>query len=83
MSDGSPINFEHLEPVPLKYGHLGMICGFAFFHILNKLVTKYGTPKAAQREAWKWTSLFISWIHAVIAGIWATSWYAYLYYLTH
>ena len=72
-SEDSP--FEHLEPIPAKYGYTGMLLSIFFFQILNKIVSGYGPPKSMQTEVWKWKNLFVSWIHAVICGIWDLLWY--------
>lgn len=62
--------FEHLEPIPAKYGYTGVLLSVFFFQILNKIVSGYGPPKSMQTDVWKWKNLFVSWIHAIICGIW-------------
>ena len=59
------------ERIPPRYGMSAVLASMVFFQILNKLV---GTPKSIETEVWKWKNLFISWVHAVIIGVWDLTW---------
>ena len=66
--------FDHLEPIPAKYGYTGVLLTIFTFQMLNRLVASYGPPKSVQTDFWQWRNLFISWIHALVCGIWDLSW---------
>ncbi len=68
-------NFEHLEPIPVKYGYSLMLFAVFFFHIIHRIVGAIGPPKSVQTNPWKWKNLLISWVHAIIVGIWNLMWY--------
>ena len=68
--------WDSLEPVPVKYAYSGMILTVVFFQILNKIVGNGNGSNGSKIDAkfWKWKNLYISWIHAVIVGLWDISW---------
>lgn len=69
--------WEALEPVPTRYAYSGMILSVVFFQILNKIVgggATNQTTKISDFNFWKWKNLYISWIHAIIVGLWDISW---------
>ncbi|XP_064648656.1 TLC domain-containing protein 2-like [Lineus longissimus] len=66
-------NLTHTEPMDVRYGWYGMFGTILFFQVLNKLVTYVGSPSFVHNkpnEFWKFRNLFISWVHAFIAGTW-------------
>ncbi len=65
---------NQLQHFPAWHGYLGILFTFTFFQVLNKIVRVIGLPKSAKIDQWRWTNLFISWIHAVIAGTWNILW---------
>ena len=70
------VDYEHLEPIPASYGYAGIVLSVAFFQTLNQTVLRIGCPKAVGRENhWKWRNLVVSWMHALIVGIWDITWY--------
>lgn len=73
------VDYERLEPIPASYGCAGIVLSIAFFQTLNQTVLRGGCPKAVGRENyWKWRNLVVSWIHALIVGVWdITCFYRY------
>lgn len=73
------VDYEHLDPIPASYGYAGIVLSVAFFQTLNQTVLRIGCPKAVGRENhWKWRNLVVSWMHALIVGIWdITCFYRY------
>ena len=70
------VDYERLEPIPASYGCAGIVLSIAFFQTLNQTVLRGGCPKAVGRENyWKWRNLVVSWMHALIVGVWDISWY--------
>ena len=71
------VDYERLEPIPASYACAGIVLSIAFFQTLNQTVLRGGCPKAVGRENyWKWRNLVVSWMHALIVGVWDISWYA-------
>jgi len=70
------VDYERLEPIPASYGYAGIVLSVAFFQTLNQVVLRIGCPKAVGRENyWKWRNLVVSWMHALIVGVWDITWY--------
>ena len=70
------VDYERLEPIPASYGYAGIVLSVAFFQTLNQTVLRIGCPKAVGRENyWKWRNLVVSWMHALIVGVWDITWY--------
>jgi len=68
-------DYESLEPIAASYGCAGIVLSIAFFQTLNQTVMRIGSPKAVGRENyWKWRNLVVSWMHALIVGIWDITW---------
>ena len=73
MADTTP---EMLD-IPDQSAYFGagvMISSILFFLSLNLLVTVIGAPTYIRADFWKWRNLLISWIHALIVGIWDILW---------
>jgi len=76
MSKVVDYEYERLEPIPASYGCAGIVLSVAFFQTLNQTVLRVGSPKAVGRENyWKWRNLVVSWMHALIVGVWDITWY--------
>jgi len=70
------VDYERLEPIPASYGCAGIVLSIAFFQTLNQTLLRGGSPKAVGRDNyWKWRNLVVSWVHALIVGIWDITWY--------
>ncbi|PAA62921.1 hypothetical protein BOX15_Mlig025937g2 [Macrostomum lignano] len=70
--------------VSVKGGFCAALFTIAIFGLLNQILTVIGPPRIIvhraknQEELWKWKNLLLSWIHALIIGIWDLSCF-YLY----
>jgi len=63
--------YDALPPVPVKYGLSVIISSVIGFHILNEIVVKVGVPNTVEaKDTWKYRNLVISWIHALVVGVW-------------
>jgi hypothetical protein len=72
-------NLTNVEPIAIdvRYGYYGMFGTILFFQVLNKFVSYVGAPSFVHHrpnEFWKFRNLFISWVHAFIAGSWTLYW---------
>lgn len=65
--------------VKLWHGYSVFFSTIFFFHFLNYVVQRCGTPKSVRSDVdpWRWRNLFISWFHAAIVGTWDILWYVY------
>ena len=73
----SPVDFKYdeLKPIPVPYGYAGVILSALFFQVVCHFVGKLGKPKSVKdSDEWKWRNLVVSWIHAIIIGVWDLSW---------
>ena len=67
--------YDALPPVPVKYGLSVIISSVIGFHILNEIVVKVGVPNTVEaKDTWKYRNLVISWIHALVVGVWDLTW---------
>ena len=68
------VDYDRLEPIPASYGCAWVVLSIAFFQTLNQTVL---CPKAVgqNNNYWKWRNLVVSWLHAVIVGVWDITWY--------
>jgi len=74
------VDYERLEPIPASYGCAGIVLSIAFFQTVNQTVLRVGSPKAVGRDNyWKWRNLVVSWLHALIVGVWDITWYVAVY----
>lgn len=53
-----------------KYGLTVVVMSSILFYVLGR-VTQYLTPASACHVPWRWKNISVSFIHAVIVGIWA------------
>jgi len=76
MAISQVVDYERLEPIPASYGVAGIILSIAFFQTLNQTVLWIGCPRAVGRDNayWKWRNLGVSWVHALIVGVWDITW---------
>ena len=63
--------FGDLEPIPQFYGCFGVVATVAFFRGANVLVSKFNKPQGLTVEFWRFKNLYISWIHAIVTGLWS------------
>jgi len=79
MPETVDYEYERLEPIPASYGYAGIVLSVAFFQTLNQTVLRVGSPKAVGRDNyWKWRNTVVSWMHALIVGVWdITCFYRY------
>ena len=67
-------SFEHLEPIPFRYGLSAILSTVFFFQVLNKIIiSATGLNKNVtelSKQEWQRRNLLISWIHALIVSIW-------------
>lgn len=69
--------YKDLEPISRLHCLLGVGTSFIFFWCINIYLQWAGPPKnVGTKDIWKWKNIQISFIHAVIIGIWNLSWYA-------
>ncbi|XP_050410628.1 TLC domain-containing protein 2 [Patella vulgata] len=61
------------SPVDFWHGHYVMLLSMLFFHGVNSVVCRMGKPKSVKEDSWKWTNLVVSWVHALIVGVWDLS----------
>ncbi|KAL5016733.1 hypothetical protein ScPMuIL_006322 [Solemya velum] len=72
-SSGSMDPTNPRDHIQLKHGYYMMVSTMTFFHMLNWLIARCGTPKSVRLpgdEPWRWRNLLISWIHAFICSVW-------------
>lgn len=72
-------DYLELRPVSVYYGYCLAFASFLFFCLL-RVVACYATPDSINEvhEKWKWRNVLLSWIHAVLIGIWVlTCFYFY------
>ena len=70
--------YDELEPIPRHYGLSVMAFTTLTFFIINRIVHIFGPPKVIpQKDAWQWTNLFCSWLHALIIGTWDILWFVF------
>jgi len=75
--ESSPVDYEYerLEPIPVVYGYLGVAASALFFLFVNQILVWIGNPKSVkEKDEWKYRNLLVSWIHAVLIGVWDLSW---------
>ena len=68
----TPLNVH--EEIESRYAYIGVFLSAVAFQIANQILIITGPPKSVQTEEWKFRNLFISWIHALIIGIWDILW---------
>jgi hypothetical protein len=77
VDENVPVEYEYdrLEPVPVVYGYVGVAVSVLFFQAVNQVVVRVSRPKSVvEEDYWKWRNLLVSWIHAVVIGVWDLSW---------
>ena len=62
--------FDPHDKVDLQYGYIVLFASIFAFGLLNIIVTKVGKPNVVKVDPWRWNTIFISWIHGLISGIW-------------
>ena len=68
----TPVNFG--SEIDSRYAYIGVLASAVAFQIANQILIVVGPPKSVQTDEWKFRNLFISWIHALIVGIWDILW---------
>ena len=68
-------SFNVHEEIESRYAYTGVFLSAVAFQIANQILIITGPPKSVETEEWKFRNLFISWVHALIVGVWDILWY--------
>ena len=68
----TPLNVH--EEIGSRSAYIGVFLSAVAFQFANQILIITGPPKSVQTEEWKFRNLFISWIHALIVGVWDILW---------
>ncbi|OWF41596.1 TLC domain-containing protein 2-like [Mizuhopecten yessoensis] len=63
-------NVTTASDIDQVHGYYMMFGTMVLFTGVNLFITRLGTPKTVREDPWRWKNILISWVHALICGVW-------------